>query len=90
MTKDHARKNGISIEMAARELRYEWFKKIRKEEGYTAVAVAHNLNDNVETLLLNLIRGTGIAGIDRDETIRKPYHKTVAFCHQKVDRRIPQ
>jgi len=63
MTKDHARKNGISIEMAARELRYEWFKKIMKEEGYAAVAVAHNLNDNVETFLLNLIRGTGIAGL---------------------------
>lgn len=63
MTKDHARKNGISIEMAARELRYEWFKKIRKEEGYAAVAVAHNLNDNIETLILNLIRGTGIAGL---------------------------
>jgi tRNA(Ile)-lysidine synthase len=63
MTKDHARKNGISIEMAARELRYEWFKKIRKEGGYAAVAVAHNLNDNAETLLLNLIRGTGIAGL---------------------------
>ncbi len=49
--------------MAARELRYEWFKKIREEGGYAAVAVAHNLNDNVETLLLNLIRGTGIAGL---------------------------
>jgi tRNA(Ile)-lysidine synthase len=62
-TKDHAKKNGISIEMAARELRYEWFRKIRKEGCYDSVAVAHNLNDNVETLLLNLVRGTGIAGL---------------------------
>lgn len=62
-TKSYARKKGISIEMAARELRYEWFRKIREEEGYDAVAVAHNLNDNIETLILNLVRGTGLAGL---------------------------
>ncbi|MCX6335261.1 MAG: tRNA lysidine(34) synthetase TilS [Bacteroidia bacterium] len=62
-TKQYAKKKGISIEMAARELRYGWFEKIRKENGYDLIAVAHNLNDNAETLLLNLIRGTGIAGL---------------------------
>jgi len=62
-TKDHANSKGISIEMAARELRYDWFRKIMKEEGYASIAVAHNLNDNIETLLLNLVRGTGIAGL---------------------------
>jgi len=62
-TKEYAKKNGISIEMAARDLRYNWFENIRTKHGYDRIAVAHNLNDNIETLLLNLIRGTGIAGL---------------------------
>jgi tRNA(Ile)-lysidine synthase len=62
-TKSYASKNGLSVQMAARELRYDWFEKIRKDHGYNAIAVAHNLNDNIETLLINLIRGTGIAGL---------------------------
>ena len=59
----YARENHISIEMAARELRYKWFETIRAENTFSSVAVAHNLNDNVETILLNLVRGTGIAGL---------------------------
>ena len=62
-TKDYAVKNGLSVQMAARELRYSWFEEIRKENSYDSIAVAHNLNDNVETLIINLIRGTGIAGL---------------------------
>lgn len=62
-TKLFARKNGLSIQMAARELRYKWFEEIRIEYGYDSIAVAHNLNDNIETLLINLTRGTGIAGL---------------------------
>jgi len=59
----HAAANGISIEMAARELRYAWFAELCREHGYDAVAVAHNANDNAETLMLNLLRGTGGRGI---------------------------
>jgi tRNA(Ile)-lysidine synthase len=62
-TKSYAKNNGLSVQMAARELRYEWFERIRKEHGYNKVAVAHNLNDNIETLLINLTRGTGISGL---------------------------
>jgi tRNA(Ile)-lysidine synthase len=62
-TKYYARENGLSVQMAARELRYTWFEDIRKEHGYDFIAVAHNLNDNIETLLINLIRGTGVAGL---------------------------
>ena len=62
-TADYARDKGISIEMAARELRYRWFGALCREYGYEAVAVAHNANDNAETLLLNLLRGTGLKGI---------------------------
>lgn len=53
----------ISVQMAARTLRYEWFGKLLREEGYAYVATAHHLNDTVETVLLNLVRGTGIAGL---------------------------
>jgi tRNA(Ile)-lysidine synthase len=49
--------------MAARELRYRWFEQIRKEHGYDSIAIAHNLNDNIETLMINLIRGTGVPGL---------------------------
>lgn len=47
----------------ARILRYEWFEVIRRQHGYTWVATAHHANDNVETLLINLFRGTGISGL---------------------------
>lgn len=62
-TKAFAKKNGLSVQMAARELRYAWFEEIRKENGYDTIAVAHNLNDNIETLIINLTRGTGITGL---------------------------
>ncbi len=53
----------ISIEMAARELRYDWFETLRKETRAAAIAVAHHADDSVETFLLNLMRGTGIHGL---------------------------
>ena len=62
-TEDYAARNGISIEMAARELRYGWFAGLCSQHGYRAVAVAHNANDNAETLLLNLLRGSGLRGV---------------------------
>lgn len=61
-TPGYARENGISIEMAARQLRYGWFEELLKERKLNLIAVAHNLNDNVETLFLNLLRGTGLKG----------------------------
>ena len=62
-TLGHAAVKKISVQMAARELRYEWFASLVNREGLDAVAVAHNLNDNAETLLINLIRGTGLSGL---------------------------
>lgn len=62
-TKCVAEERHISIEMAARDLRYEWFEKVRIECGAAVTAVAHHQDDSVETLLLNLIRGTGINGL---------------------------
>ena len=62
-TDAYARENGISIEMAARDLRYSWFEELCHEHGFDVLAVAHNANDNAETLMLNLLRGTGLNGL---------------------------
>ena len=62
-TTQYAKEKQISIEMAARELRYDWFEKTRKECQADVIAVAHHQDDSVETILLNLIRGTGITGL---------------------------
>ncbi len=62
-TKEYASLNGISIEMAARELRYEFFEKVRIENGFDFVATAHHQDDLIETFFLNLSRKTGIKGL---------------------------
>ncbi len=62
-TKQRAREEGVSIQESARELRYAFFQKQRKAFGADAVATAHNADDNAETVLFNLCRGTGIAGL---------------------------
>ncbi len=62
-TTQYAADKKISIEMAARELRYDWFEILRRQHDAEAVAVAHHKDDSVETVLLNLIRGTGIKGL---------------------------
>ena len=62
-TETYASERGVSIEMAARELRYRWFGELCREHGYESVMVAHNAQDNAETLILNLLRGTGPKGI---------------------------
>ena len=62
-TAEYALENGISIEMAARDLRYAWFAELCAEHGYGVLSVAHNANDNAETLMLNLLRGTGLNGL---------------------------
>lgn len=59
----YAREHNISIEMAARELRYQWFAKLAMQEGCAAIAVAHHQHDQAETVLLNLKRGTGLRGL---------------------------
>ena len=59
----YASRHHVSIEMAAREMRYDWFEQLRKERGMAVIAVAHHRDDSVETFLLNLVRGTGIQGL---------------------------
>lgn len=62
-TKDYVKRNKLSVEMAARELRYNWFNELMQQHGFSLLATGHHANDNVETVLLNLIRGTGIKGL---------------------------
>ena len=62
-TRAEAARRGVSVEMAARQLRYTYFSRLLAEFEYDAVAVAHHRDDNVETLLLNLVRGSGLKGL---------------------------
>jgi len=62
-TTAYASEHQLSIEMAARRLRYEWFEELRLRHDAQAIAVAHHRDDNVETVLMNLMRGTGIRGM---------------------------
>lgn len=62
-TQAYATTHGLSIQMAARELRYNWLNEVRKANGFHFIATAHHRNDQAETLLLNLTRGTGISGL---------------------------
>jgi len=62
-TRKVAEQKGISIEMAARELRYQWFEEMRIKLGCDHIAVAHHRDDQAETVLLNLVRGTGLRGL---------------------------
>ena len=62
-TNEYATTHKLSVQMAARKLRYDWFEKIRYENKYRYIATAHHKNDSVETMLINLTRGTGIRGL---------------------------
>ena len=62
-TEEVAKERGISIEMAARELRYDWFREVMKNTKASCIAIAHHCDDQAETLLLNMLRGTGLRGL---------------------------
>lgn len=62
-TRKYAELHKVSIEMAARELRYKWFEQLREDIGAAGICVAHHRDDSVETVLLNLVRGTGLRGL---------------------------
>ena len=74
-TEKYAKENKLSIEEAARDLRYDWFEKLRKKLKANLIVTAHHLGDNTETLLFNITKGTGIKGLrgmlpKRDKIIR--------------------
>ena len=62
-TNNYALSNKLSIQMAARDLRYKWLEKVRQEISADYIAIAHNQNDNIETFFINIINGTGLKGL---------------------------
>ncbi len=62
-TEKYAAEQGISIEMAARDLRYAWFEQLRQQLGYDKIVVAHHADDQAETFFINLLRGAGLNGL---------------------------
>jgi tRNA(Ile)-lysidine synthase len=82
-TKEYAVSKRISVQMAARELRYKWFEKIREENNFDFIAVAHNLNDNIETMLINLTRGTGLTGLTGIRPVSKKIIRPLLFASRR-------
>jgi tRNA(Ile)-lysidine synthase len=76
-TKDHAKTKGISTQMVARELRYQWFDTLKNDHEFTHLLTAHHLDDQLETFLINLGRGSGIKGLSGipDQIILRPLLK---------------
>ena len=62
-TEAYAKENSLSIEMAARELRYAWFKELKETHNFNKVALAHHGDDQIETFFINFLRGSGIKGL---------------------------
>lgn len=62
-TESYAKENSLSIEMAARELRYNWFKELKEIHNFDKVALAHHGDDQIETFVINMLRGSGIKGL---------------------------
>ena len=62
-TQAEMERTGESMEMAARRLRYAWFRELCDEHGYTVIAIAHHINDSIETFFINMLRGTGLRGL---------------------------
>ena len=94
-TTAYAKKNKISIQMAARNLRYKWFEEVRADNGFHWIALAHNQDDVVETMLINLSRGTGIRGLSgmnfKSGRIIRPLLYASRWMIEKYqqDKRIP-
>ncbi len=82
-TKEYANENGISIEMAARDLRYDWFEEVRKAHHFDWIVVAHHRDDQIETFFLNLARGTGISGLTGMKVVNGKVVRPLLFGSRK-------
>lgn len=82
-TAGYSREHGLSIQMAARKLRYDWFEELVALHGYNRILTAHHANDNVETLLVNLIRGTGIKGLQGISMSQKNIVRPLLFASKE-------
>ncbi|GLU51571.1 tRNA lysidine(34) synthetase TilS [Dyadobacter frigoris] len=82
-TKKIATQRGISTQMAARDLRYEWFEEVRISQNLDFIATAHHANDTFETVLLNLTRGTGLAGLHGISVINQSLIRPLLFASKE-------
>lgn len=82
-TDKFAKENKLSIQEAARVLRYQWFEEIRKKNGFEFIATAHHKDDAIETFFINLARGTGIAGLTGIEVKRGNIIRPLLFADRK-------
>lgn len=80
-TKNYASERGISTQMAARDLRYGYFQDLIDEHKFVGVATAHHMDDVVETMLLNLTRGTGLAGLHGILPVRGNVYRPLLFTN---------
>ena len=85
-TKSYSEKKKISIQMSARDLRYAWMKRIAKEKKYDFIATAHHLDDSIETFFINILRGTGIAGLQGVPVRHGDIIRPLIFASKKMIR----
>ena len=81
-TLSHAGAQAVSVEMAARELRYGFFKQCMAQDGWQACALAHHADDQAETLFLNLLRGTGLKGLRGMQPVQGAYVRPLLFARR--------
>ena len=81
---NHSKKMKKSIELAARELRYEALEKVFQKEGFTKIATGHNLDDNVETFIFRLLRGTSIRGLKGIPRVRENIIRPILQFEKKI------
>lgn len=82
-TKVYSKKNKISIQEAARELRYTWFEQIRADNSFDKIATAHHLNDSIETFFINVLRGTGLKGLKGIPAVNNHVIRPLLFASRK-------
>ena len=79
-----SKENGVSIQMAARSLRYDFFKELSEKQEYNTLATAHHLEDDVETFLLNLNRGTGVKGLAGIRSTMEKFRPLLGFTKSEI------
>ena len=83
-TKAYAKLHKLSIQMAAREIRYQWFASLQNEFQYTSVVTAHHLEDSIETFFINLNRGTGLNGLCGIQSNKELFRPMLAFSKEEI------
>lgn len=79
-TNTYAKEHKISIQMAARDIRYRWFDELARDNNFDYVSIAHHLDDQSETFFINLIRGTGVAGLHGLAKNKNKVIRPLMFC----------